>query len=303
MLAWVADLEKIEDDGSEETAKRLRNFGYSYYAVAITLSNLKEKSEENLKEILNYLEKAIQNEKEENNKVLYMNYKAQTFLRYENNEECIDICDEIIKRASHYYPAYLCRQEAYYNIERYQDVIDDYYNAVNIEPGYYIPYLLAIKTFYLFGKYEDCLDIIKRAEDNGINNEEIKLYKVRVLRKTLETIAEVKEQAHKLVLDLKDGHVKNDYKEDFYLDILYAEADVCVAMYEFQDALNAMNEAVKLTQKIEFVFYKGYIHHELEEYDEAINIFTELNKEYPNDEKIIYRLAAAMRGDIILMKQ
>ena len=296
LLAWVDDLEKIEDDGSEETAKRLRNFGYSYYTVAIALSNIKEQNEENLKEVLNYLEKAIQNEKDENNKLLYMNYKAQTFLRYENNEECIDICDEIIKRASDYYPAYLFRQEAYYNMERYQDVIDDYYNAVNIEPGYYMPYLLAIKTFHLFGKYEDCLDIIKRAEDNGINNEEIKLYKVRALRQTLDTIAEVREQAYKLVLDLKDEHVKNDYKEEFYLDILYAEADVCVAMYEFQDALNAMNEAVKLTQKIEFVFYKGYIHHELEEYDEAINIFIELNKEYPNDEKIIYRLAAAHEG-------
>ena len=53
--------------------------------------------------------------------------------------------------------------------------------AVNIEPAYYIPYLLAIKTFYLFGKYEDCFRYYKRAEDNGINNEEIKLYKVRVL--------------------------------------------------------------------------------------------------------------------------
>ena len=31
---------------------------------------------------------------------------------------------------------------------------------------------------------------------------------------------------------------------------------MCVAMYEFQDALNAMNEAVKLTASIEFVFYK-----------------------------------------------
>jgi tetratricopeptide (TPR) repeat protein len=296
LLAWVDDLEKIEDDGSEETAKRLRNFGYSYYTIAITLSNIKEQNEENLKEVLSYLEKAIQNEKDENNKLLYMNYKAQTFLRYENNEECIDICDEIIKRASDYYPAYLFRQEAYYNMERYQDVIDDYYNAVNIEPGYYMPYLLAIKTFHLFGKYEDCLDIIKRAEDNDINNEEIRLYKVKALRQTLETIVEVREQAYKLVLDLKDEHVKNDYKEEFYLDILYAEADVCVAMYEFQDALNAMNEAVKLTQKIEFVFYKGYIHHELEEYDEAINIFTELDKEYPNDEKIIYRLAAAHEG-------
>ncbi|WP_353094020.1 tetratricopeptide repeat protein [Tissierella praeacuta] len=297
LLAWVDDLEKIEDDGSEETAKKLTNFGYSYYTIAMTLSNLKEQSEENLKEVLNYLEKAIQNEKDESNKLLYMNYKAQTFLRYEYNEECIDICDEIIRRASGYYPAYLCRQEAYYNMERYQDVIDDYYNAVNIEPGYYIPYLLAIKTFHLFGKYEDCLDIIKRAEDNGINNEEIKLYKVKALRQTLETIAEVKEEAYKLVLDLKDEHVKNDYKEEFYLDILYTEADVCVAMYEFQDALNAMNEAVKLTQKIEFVFYKGYIHHELEEYNEAINIFTELNKEYPNDEKIIYRLAAAYKEE------
>lgn len=293
LLAWVDDLEKIEDDGREETEKRLRNFGYSYYTIAITLSNLKEESEENLKEVLSYLEKAIENEKSESNKLLYMNYKAQTFLKYENNEECIDICDEIIKKASDYYPAYLCRQEAYYNIERYQDVIDDYYNAVNIEPRYYMPYLLAIKTFHMFGKYEDCLDIIQRAEDNEINNEEIKLYKVRALRQTLETVGEVREQAYKLVLDLKDEHLNNNYDEEFYLDILYVEAYVCVAMYALEDALNVINEAVKLTQKMEFMFYKGYIHHELKEYNEAISIFTDLNRKYPNDEKIIYRLAAA----------
>lgn len=293
LLVWLEDLETIEDDGSEEAAKKLRNFGYAYYVVALCINNSDEESEETLQKVLHYIQKAIDKEKTPNSIYMYQSYRAQVFLKYKRNEDCIDECDKILKDISNYYPAYIHRQEAYYNLGNYQGVIDDYYNATDIDSKYEMPYILAIKTFHMFSKYEDCLNIIKRAEENEIDSKDIKLYKAKVLRLTLKTIGEVEEQAYKLILDLKEEHKVNDYGQKFYLDILYEEADICVAMYKFEDALTAINEAVEICDDTEYLFYKGYIHHELKDYNEAIKIFTKLEQRHAKDEKITYRLALA----------
>ena len=70
---------------------------------------------------------------------------AYTYLQIGNFEETIDTCDKIIDISSDYYPAYLHRQQACYEMGRDQEVINDYHRAIEIYPAAIKPYLLPLR--------------------------------------------------------------------------------------------------------------------------------------------------------------
>lgn len=224
------------------------------------------------------------------------------FLKAERNEDCIDACDEIIKESKDYYPAYINRQEAFFNMQNAQGVIDNYYRAVEIHAGLLKPYLLAAKMFYFYGQYEDSKDIIHKAKKANLSSNELELYYGKNLRLTAKSSTD-KETALKVLKDLYESiyndmkiseHKNNNDSEAEYSDlgeVLHEIARAYSDLGQLEEGLDSINEAINLKPLDEFYTTKAYIYMDLELYIHAEEVLERQLKVYGNSENILLNLA------------
>lgn len=176
---WREMIESTEDDGSEEARKRKNRRAFSYFAIGYCQWNqgLIPEATENLL-------KSIELEEKQITKLSYMDQIALFYLDAGSYEQSVEMCNRIIEQDHNYFPAYVKRQQAYYEIKDGQGVIDDFYECIRIYPGYVKPYVLAYKTFYFYRQYEDAEGIRKRAEEAGLKSDEMQLYRFKIQRMT-----------------------------------------------------------------------------------------------------------------------
>ena len=96
-----------------------------------------------------------------------MSSLAQVWLSMKEYEKAVDECEAVFALDAGYYPAYLTRQEAYFEMRNAQGVVDDYHRAVEIYPGHYKPYLMAIQVFLIYDQYDDAKQTLDRALEPG----------------------------------------------------------------------------------------------------------------------------------------
>ncbi|MDE5864412.1 MAG: hypothetical protein K2H34_08710, partial [Lachnospiraceae bacterium] len=144
---WMQLIEESEDDGSREMTKRKNRLSLAHFAMGVCIwetdyKNAEEKLKDSVfSEGVFYLKKAIE---EENNvlvKLSYMEQMARFYLEAEDYDGCIEICNEIIERDKGYFPAYVHRQKANYELKNEKEVIDDYYVCQDIYAAYAPPYI------------------------------------------------------------------------------------------------------------------------------------------------------------------
>ena len=102
------------------------------------------------------------------------------YLELGKNELCIDVCDKIIAMDSNYFPAYVHRQEAFYNLKMGKEVIDDFYRAVEIYNGYPRLYILAVNVLIAFERYDEAKSVIDRAKEANLESNELKYQELRL---------------------------------------------------------------------------------------------------------------------------
>ena len=131
------------DDGSAENKKRISRHSRACHMLGGCCFEMgdTEKAIEILKE-------AVENADQLPERLMCRQYLAYVYLKSGQYEICIDLCDQIIEEENQYFPAYVQRQEAYFELKNGQKVVDDYHNAVEIFAGYYKPYLLAAQVFF-----------------------------------------------------------------------------------------------------------------------------------------------------------
>ena len=78
-----------------------------------------------------------------------MHYFANKLLLTKKYGSSVDICDRLLAEDESYYPAYLIRQEACYYMKKAQQVVDDYYRAIELYAGFDKPYLYAAMIFMI----------------------------------------------------------------------------------------------------------------------------------------------------------
>lgn len=176
---WKDMIEATENDGSKEAHKRLRRRGFAYFAIAYCQwqQNLIPLAVQNFA-------RSFELEEQFGVKLSYMDQLAQFYLEKHQIDEAIDICNQILALDRNYYPAYLKRQQAYYEQKNGQGVIDDYYAAIRLYAGYVKPYVLAYKIFYYYRQYEDAAGVFKKAEEAGLKSDEMRLYRLKIQRMT-----------------------------------------------------------------------------------------------------------------------
>lgn len=202
---WLQLIEEAVDDGSKEMQKRKNRLSLAHFSIGICLWELnfnekeallsKEKEQEQiggnaakisdldekLQRAADYIKSAIEEEHNTLVKLSYMEQLARFYLAQKLYGKCIDICNEIIAKDRGFYPAYVHRQRANYELKNAKEVIDDYFACKEIYPGYSVPYVLAAEVFMAFEQYDDVESVIKEGEEAGLQSDGLELYKIKCL--------------------------------------------------------------------------------------------------------------------------
>lgn len=295
---WRKMIEETADDDSKEAKKRLNRKGFSYFAIGFCQwnQNLIPEATENLF-------KSFELEKQTNARLSYMDQLAQFYLDAGSYDQAIDMCTRVITEDRNYYPAYVRRQQAYFEKKNGQGVIDDFYECIRLYQGYVKPYVLAYKTFYYYRQYEDAAGVLKRVTDAGLESDELKLYQFKIQRitrtgkenwlKTLEEVMQLKEdyfaKKNKQEKDSEQEEGKQDRESDLE-DPTELFLEIALLHWNVEDtdaALKAIEEGISLYgNDTGLIWLKADILMDIEKYYDALGLYRKIMDEEENSPNI-----------------
>lgn len=264
---WQELISASPDDGSEENTRRKSREPQSFHMLAACAHNLEMKEE-----ALAYAKQGYEIAKEKTASLGCLQYHAWLLFQYKRYTECIDDCDQILREDNHYFPAYLQRQEAAFELNKGQMVVDDFYHAIEIYAGYYKPYLLAARIFFYHNQYEDAMSVLKRAKDNQVfYGPELKLLEVQI-RRNLANSKEDREPLFELVkelLELKkqpDCNLEDPSEVEFEFALLHWDNN------EYDQAIEHIKLAIEENpDRLQYHLICGHIWQDKKLYKNALN--------------------------------
>ena len=184
---WLAMIEESVDDGTEEMKKRKNRLSLAHFSLGIcnwevTYRNAKETDKEQAYVATKrYIEQAIEEESNTLVRLSYMEQMARFYLEAKSYEACVAMCDRIIAEDRGFFPAYVHRQRANYELRNAKEVIDDYFMCIEIYPEYVPPYILAADVFYNFDQYDDVEQVIQAAAEAGLESDSMEFARIRCI--------------------------------------------------------------------------------------------------------------------------
>lgn len=319
LLKWEECRKNLVDDGSDKYKKRISREGFIKSAIGVAYQNIKD-----FPHAEQYLKEGIQLEKDEWVRHSFMDRLALLYYDNEKYEQCIDTCSAIIEEDAGYYPAYLRRQEAYFEMQNGQNVVDDYYNAIHIFPKFYKPYLLAVKVFCIYRQYEDARKVIEAAKEQDIHQELLQFYEVRVLRNLARTEEENRKVMHlcqQLKKEIQEAELKEttgsqdestmteaelveqDRRKDGMpqdkvdkKDLAFEEILICMDLDQLDEAMQLiLAELQKGSTDYRLRWVKADIHRMKQEYEIALSEYAQLEKEMPDHADVTYQKGICLK--------
>ncbi len=296
---WLELIEHTKDDGSDEMKKRISRRFRACHILSGCCHELHMQ-----KEALDYVDLAREAAEDTADRLAAMQYKAYLLLKYEKTEQCIDACDQILALDEGYYPAYVTRQEAAYQLKKGQQVVDDYYRATGIFPGHYKPYLLAAEVFYYYQQFEDAKGVLDRATENQISfTPKMKLFQIKILRNLAESTEEregLLKEAMKLCRQVesyeKETHPEQSHEEEIPVmdlsDLSQAFYEVTLLFWDLdrpKEALTFLKQALARSPRNgQYHLIMGHLYLECEKYKEALNSYALAEDEYEEAPELFY---------------
>lgn len=211
-------------------------------------------------------------------------------------EEAIALCDEIIEEDSGFYPAYVHRQKANYELKNAKEVIDDYFACKEIYPGYSRPYLLAAEVFMAFEQYDDVENIIEDGKEAELDSDGLELYQIKCLHYkefTKESVA----KALKKLLALKEKiSNRTEENETDIEDLAEVEKELAI-LYWDQDNVEKTIEIIDTYLKdhpdsVTMLNLKADVFNREKRYEEAIAVCKQLMQLEPHNIYVRMKLAS-----------
>ncbi len=321
---WTAMIEKCEDDGSKETQKKKNRLSLAHFSIGVCIWESEYKKAAADKKTALFTE-AVENIQkaaaEENNllvKLSYLEQLARFYLEDKRYEECITVCDKIIDKDNGFFPAYVHRQKANYELRNAKEVLDDFYECIDLYPEYVPPYILATEVFMAFEQYEDVEKVLKAAKSAGLESDSLELVRIKcmhykefseenvkkalkaleILRENvkkentptdLEDVAELEKEYAILYWDLnqtkKTMEIIEEYLKDHpqNLTMLHLKVDVLNREKQYEEALKVCRNLLHLEPNNLYTRTKlGGCYERLENQSAAIECYQEILKENPN---------------------
>lgn len=273
---WLSMILATVDDGSEEAKKRLHRKGTAYLMLGFCLQKTGEYED---------AEEMLKRAEEENTdlgeKYSAMNALSEVYIAMKQYEKAVDQCDRLIALESRYFPAYVNRQEAYFLIQNGQQVVDNYYKAIEIYPGYYKPYLLAAKVFFFVRQYEDAKGVLERARNNQVEfSDEMKLFEAKILR-NLAKSPEDRAPIFEILIQLKEcmDPEKTDLEDTS--EIIYERALLYWDNHKLDFALEDLSDAIRQNpSRTQYLMVKAEILRDMGKYEQALKTYQMAKEEY-----------------------
>ncbi len=275
---WLEEILKVKEATTPQDQKKIKRLSYAYYAMSQCFYHLgmeKDNNKEEFEKCIKYVDLAIKAEGKGRDLNNYLSAKAFALLKMKDHKRCIDVCDEVLSIDDKYFPAYVYRQESYYHLRMAQEVIDDYYHAIEIYPSYSKPYILAVKVFLIYDQFEEAKGVFKRAEEENVESNGLKYQKLRLTMQASENIEE-KREAAKQVEALYHEICEEPGDIEDCSDLFH---EVAICYYEIKDynkALQAIEKRLKLKDDKDSLLLKADILYNLGKYAEAIGSYQKL---------------------------
>ncbi|WP_310602889.1 tetratricopeptide repeat protein [Anaerosporobacter sp.] len=290
LLQWLQKISTMQEDESYP-----REFPKSNYLVGINYAANKAYDK-----AIPYLEIACKTDTDTNSRLTSMERLAYTHLKAENNEDCIDVCNQILEISDMFYMAYLHRQEAYYNLKNGRAVIDDYHHAIELVPNYAKPYIVAAKTYYNYQQYEDAISVINHAkelENTSIELDFLHIKNLRMLAKTADDTNAIVKLSNTL---MKQMQSPTDVEEEYTFtlaDVYHELAKTYADNKQFDLALEQIRLAIKQDPSNNLYYVtKAYIFVDQERYPEATIQLKQCISHYPNSANLYTKLGDCYLG-------
>lgn len=284
-LEYLECLAEVEDENErvERMTQAHEVLGFCYFGM------------ENRKEGERELRGAISMGKNAGRRLKDRYTLAEKFLSFEEYERAVEECDEILLEDEGYYPAYLVRQEASYHLKRAQQVVDDYYRAIDLYAGYDKPYLYAAKIFYDYSQYQDAIGVIERAKENQVEfSPKLRFQEANIRRMLAENADE-----RKKVMEILDALLHETEEENGEIkeaestlreypkrvELLFEKALVFWDDEKFMDAVVLVQEAIKLEPANPYYrLMLGNILRDMSNYGEALKEYQKVEETYHHAE-------------------
>lgn len=274
---WLSMILETKDDGSEDAKTKLARKGTAYLMLGFCLSKTEQYDE--AADMLKRAEEELTDDLSE--RLGAMNTLAETYLGMKEYMLAVDKCTQIVEEEKGYYPAYVNRQQAYFELQNAQQVVDDYYRAIEIYAGYYKPYLLAAKVFFFCHQYEDAKGVIERARENEVQfSDELKLFEAKILRNLAKNEADREAPfgiLNKLAKEMKpdDTDMEDISEIEYELALLFWDND------QLDAALRHLADAIrKNPARNQYFMVKGEILRNQNKYKEAMEAYRTAKPDY-----------------------
>lgn len=252
---WLAMILETEDDGSRDAKKKKNRESLANFSLGICIweNEFKHASDELEKKDafvrgVEYLETAIAEEQNLLVRLSYMEQLARFYMDAKEYEKCVDICTKIVDEDGGFFPAYVHRQKANYELKNAKEVIDDFFICKDIYPAYAPPYLLAAEVFFAFEQYDDLENVMAAAKEAEIQSDMLELYRIRCIhykdfseentRKALELMGELRNKVYEKVE--KKESPEGEQEETDIEDLAELEREHAILHWDLEDMLMTM---------------------------------------------------------------
>lgn len=212
-------------------------------------------------------------------------YLADKYLSFKEYDKAIEVCDEILEESEEYYPAYLIRQEASYYMRKAQQVVDDYYKAIEIYAGYDGPYVFAAKIFFDYDQYQDAWGVIERARENKVEfSAKLRFEEARILRMTAQNNEERK-KPQEILKGLLQEAQEGQGNIDDNSEIVYEQGLLLWDSNDTQTAADTILKAIEMNpEAFRYHLVLGNLYRETEQYKEALTQYRLVENQYNHTE-------------------
>lgn len=222
LTIWLSEIRQLRPDGTKKTARRLARLGYAYYTIGSAKATIiLRKKEGDLTEAMEYINRAVEEEKDVYQKVSYYHTAADIWRQKKDFARVFDYCDKMLVLDPQYYPAYVLREESCLYLGRFQDVIYDYHRAVALYPYYGKPYSILIRMLLCAGEYDQIEDILKLTEENKIESDELRFLRAKYITVTAKNKNDYKQAITILnELEKKGWSLQSEMDEEEWKEIV-----------------------------------------------------------------------------------
>lgn len=281
---WIDAINAEHPETQEEISQIPVRLGTAYSILCSTYTNMGKEDSSFYAKALDAINHSLDLQEDDMD---YLQQKAGLLLEMGEYRDCVDVCDRMVEKDVRYFPAYAFRQEAYYNLRSAQEVIDDFYRALDIYAQYPKMYELAADVFLNYRQYDDVMSILKRAEDNSVSSSELSLIGAKAMRRRAESREDM-EKAYEICKKVSE-EFKNDKLEPAEVAKAVYEESLCLmALKNYEKALDTIEEAIRLDPSyVSFLWTKADILYRLSRYKEALKLYLTCKKDITDNDGLM----------------